>query len=345
MGPFPFKNESSEIAMAKGHEMIEEYIKAGFQKIHVDTSMPLGDDIIKNNISLDKEIIAQRCSELIITSERILNSLGSGNSGDSKPVYVIGSEVPSPGGSTEFTKEVEITKVSDLEETIRVNEYYFHKNKIFDVWERVIAVVVQPGVDHGDDIINDYDRNKTKELASSLKKFQSLIFEAHSTDYQTGKNLKNMVEDGFAILKVGPALTNAFKETVFMLCNIEEEAGNADSKIKKSRLIKILDEEMLKDPKYWEKYYGKNENKLKNARLYSFYDRIRYYWGSDNVVKSLDLLINNLRTVNIPLTLISQFLPVQYDKVREGLIGPEPEAFILEGIINVINKYSYAIGS
>lgn len=345
LGPYPFKNEDSEDAMAKAHKMIEEYIKAGFTKLHIDTSMPLGDDNIKGNIYLEKEIIAQRCSELIETSERILNSLKSKNSKDSKPVYVIGSDVPMPGGSTKLKKEVEITKVSDFEETVRVNEYYFYKKKMFDAWERVMAVVVQPGVDHGDDVIIDYDRNKTKGLTASLKKFQNLIFEAHSTDYQTEKNLKNMVEDGFAILKVGPSLTNAFKETVFMLYYIEEELCTAMSEIKKSKLIEILNEEMIKNSKYWENYYGKNENKLKNARLYSLYDRIRYYWGNDKVIESLDLLINNLRTLNIPLTLVSQFLPIQYNKVREGFINIDPMAFILEGIINVINKYSHAVGS
>ena len=50
-----------------------------------------------------------------------------------------------------------------------------------------------------------------------------MVFEAHSTDYQTAGALRALVEDRWAILKVGPALTFALREALFALSAIEEE--------------------------------------------------------------------------------------------------------------------------
>lgn len=41
--------------------------------------------------------------------------------------------------------------------------------------------------------------------------YSHLVFEAHSTDYQTKEAYKQLVHDHFAILKVGPALTFAMR--------------------------------------------------------------------------------------------------------------------------------------
>ncbi len=54
-------------------------------------------------------------------------------------------------------------------------------------------------------------------LCAVLDDEPDLAFEAHSTDYQGRQPLRELVEDGFAILKVGPELTFALREALYGL--------------------------------------------------------------------------------------------------------------------------------
>jgi D-tagatose-1,6-bisphosphate aldolase subunit GatZ/KbaZ len=308
LGPFPFIDEKSDSAMEKARNMVKEYIKSGFKKIHVDPSMSLADDCKKDNAPLDKDIIAKRCVYLIKTSEYTINELKKQNKEIAEPIYVIGTDIPAPGGSDEVVSGRRITNVSEFSDTVTSIKKLFDKNDLTDVWDRVIAVVVQPGVEHGDQIIIDYDREKAKKLTNSLKEYPNFVFEGHATDYQTKENLIEMVEDGIAILKVGPSLTNALRETVFALSFIEEELFGYNGSKKLSKFREVLDDEMIKNKKYWENHYKGDSDKVRLARKYSLFDRSRYYWDNNSVKESLDLLISNLKSVKIPLSLISQSL-------------------------------------
>ena len=73
----------------------------------------------------------------------------------------------------------------------------------------------------------------------------SRVFEAHSTDYQTPSALRNLVRDGFAILKVGPALTFAFREAVFGLAAIERTLVE---KAVRSNIVETLERTMVARP-------------------------------------------------------------------------------------------------
>lgn len=57
---------------------------------------------------------------------------------------------------------------------------------------------------------------------------------------------------------------------------------------------------------------------------------------------AINTLIDNLNTYGIPLNLLSQFMPIQYTKVREGKLDNNPEALIVDRIINTIDEYLYA---
>ncbi len=92
-----------------------------------------------------------------------------------------------------------------------------------DAWERVVAVVAQPGVEFGDDTVVAYDAVAAAGLAATVRDAWPLVFEAHSTDYQRPDALVDLVRDGFAILKVGPWLTFAMREALFALEAIERE--------------------------------------------------------------------------------------------------------------------------
>lgn len=341
LGPLTWKNENTEEAMQKSEELIREYVSAGFTKIHIDTSMPLKED--NSSIQLSTKIIADRGARLCLEAEKAFVELQKKDSIAVQPVYIIGSEVPIPGGSQEKDDLVNVTKVSDFENTVNTFKEAFVNNKLEKAWERVIAVVVQPGVEFGDETIHDYSREEAKDLIKALKKYPNFVFEGHSTDYQTANSLKEMVEDGIAILKVGPALTFALREGLFALNYMENELFKYNPEIQLSNFIETLDKQMLRNPDNWIKHYNGNSNKIRFARKYSYSDRCRYYLPVEDVKESVMLVIDNLRTREIPLTLIKQFMPLQYEKVRNGRLKNDPEALLKDVIVDCIEDYIYAV--
>jgi D-tagatose-1,6-bisphosphate aldolase subunit GatZ/KbaZ len=208
----------------------------------------------------------------------------------------------------------------------------------------VIGVVVQPGVEFGDDVVFAYDRTKARSLTSALPSSPSLVYEAHSTDYQSASALAQMVEDHFAILKVGPWLTFAFREAVFGLSAIEAELLAAKKTHKLSRVKQVLDEIMVSKPDYWRPYYQGDESQLHLSRAYSYSDRCRYYWHEPAVQAEIEVLLDNLKSHSLPLTLICQYLPQEYAVVRAGVIEKRPEAMIRYHIQIVLRMYSTACG-
>lgn len=60
------------------------------------------------------------------------------------------------------------------------------------------------------------------------------------------------------------------------------------------------------------------------------------------VAAAKDKMIANLRKSGIPLSVLSQFMPIQYTKVREGHLENDPEALIKDRIVNTIDEYLYA---
>ncbi len=340
LGPLTWKNENEQPAMEKSCQLIYDYVMAGFTKIHIDTSMHLKDD--DSGKKLDTGVIAKRGALLCQEAEKAFEELRKGNPTALRPVYVVGSEVPIPGGSQEADEGIQVTKVSDLEEMIATFENAFLSLNLNEAWDNVIAVVVQPGVEFGDETIHQYNRNAAKELCAALKKYPNLVFEGHSTDYQTPKALKEMVEDGIAILKVGPALTFALREALFALNHIEEELFKYNPDIHLSNFINVLDEAMLEQPENWAKHYHGNGIRLRLARKYSLSDRCRYYLPEKNVRKAIERMINNLKAVPVPMTLISEFMPVQYNKIRKGELNNDPESLLKDRVINCIDDYLYA---
>src|SRR5690606_35340146 len=99
-----------------------------------------------------------------------------------------------------------------------------------------------------------------------------------STDYQRPAALRELVEDHFAILKVGPWLTYAFREAVFALEMIEREWLGARRSAQLSGLRDVMERVMVEDPTHWRGHYTGYEAAMKYARTYSYSDRIRYYW-------------------------------------------------------------------
>lgn len=340
LGPNPWKKENSWNAMKKACSMVKEYALAGYFKIHLDASMGMVDDSEGKCGMLNPETIAQREARLCLEIEKVYKN--TFNSDSILPVYVIGTEVPAPGGAKEARKNNEISSPFNLKRTIELSKKAFYDLNLKSAWERVIAVVVNLGIEYNNKEVVEYNRNNVQDLFRIIKQFPSLIIEAHSTDYQSESALRDMVEDGVAILKVGPALTFAFREALFALCYIEKELFSNKPEIQ-SNLIEVLEETMLENPKYWLDYYKGNEEEKRFARKYSLLDRSRYYWNVSEIKKAIEILFKNLNKKRIPLTLISQFMPIQYQRIKEGVIKNNPKELISDNIVRVLDRYYSAI--
>lgn len=340
LGPLTWKNEKCEIAMEEAKELVKEYVLAGFTKIHLDTSMHLSDDDADKK--LDTQIVADRGAELCLVAETAYKELLQKDPDALRPVYVVGSEVPIPGGSQE-AEELTVTEASDFEDTVDCFKNSFEKLNLQSAWENVIAVVVQPGVEFGDETIDEYNHDAAIELCNSLKKYPGLVFEGHSTDYQTATAMKNMVQDGIAILKVGPGLTFALREALFALNIIEGELLKGIDGFESSEFIKVVEQVMLENPQNWVKHYHGDDRKKRLSRSYSYSDRIRYYLPQPKVKHAIEKMISNLKAVGIPLNMLSQYMPVQYVKVRNGELCNDPESLIKDRIINTIDDYYFAV--
>lgn len=342
LGPLTWTHLPESEAMANAKELIRCYVAAGFTKIHIDTSMKVADD--DPNVRLSDEIIAARGAQLAKVAQDTYDELVKTDPEAVKPVYIVGSEVPIPGGAQGASEDsgVQVTRVEDFKATVAAFEKAFNEAGLEETWKDVIAVVVQPGVEEKDAGCTEYDRSKAVELMAAIKDYPNLVFEGHSTDYQTKIKLKELVEDGVGVLKVGPGLTFAMREALFALAHIEEEYFEGRG-IETSHLIEVLEEVMLEKPAKWAKYYTGDENDLRIKRKYSFSDRCRYYLPDVRVQEAIDKMIANLRTLpGVPLNLLSQYMPIQYTKVREGLIENDPEALIRDRVINTIDEYLYA---
>ena len=338
LGPNAWQSENAEPAMAKAMELIKEYVKAGYQKIHLDASMFCADDEGDRHQPLADEIVASRAAAMAKVAEETHTAF---RTNQPAPVYIIGTEVPIPGGAQEEEKTVTPTTSADAIRTIEVTKAAFEAEGLCDAWDRVYGVVVQPGVEFGDDHVSHYDRDAAKGLSKEIMNQDRFVYEAHSTDYQSETSLTQLVEDHFCILKVGPRLTFAYRETLFALTMIEEEMLESKG-IETSKLREVIDAIMLAKPKYWQKYYPGDEATQAYKRKYSFSDRSRYYWPNEKIQEAVVKLVTNLKENPISLSLLSQYMPNQYNAVNKGVIANDVEAIIINRIQDVLGIYTRA---
>ena len=220
LGPLTWQNLPEKEAMEKSIELVYEYARAGFTKIHLDTSMKVADD---PEGLLSTETIARRGAILYKSAMKGYEELKAEKPDAMRPVFVIGSEVPIPGGAQEAEDTLAVTSPDAFRDTVATYRRVFKEEGIEEGMNDVIAVVVQPGVEFGDDQVFLYDHDAAVDLCAALKEYPEVCFEGHSADYQSPESLRNMCQDGIAILKVGPALTYGLREALFALSFMEKE--------------------------------------------------------------------------------------------------------------------------
>jgi D-tagatose-1,6-bisphosphate aldolase subunit GatZ/KbaZ len=332
LGPNAWQHLSAAEAMAKADVLIDHYVSAGFRKIHLDCSMSCAGD----QSPLSDEVVAQRAARLCAVAEA-----AHGRVGGHPPVYVVGTEVPVPGGAAEELEGLMVTPPGRARDTINIHERIFRTQGLEEAWSRVIAVVVQPGVEFDHHKVVDYKPAKAAALSAMIEEEPLIVFEAHSTDYQTRSALRHLVGDHFAILKVGPGVTFALREALWALDAIEQDTlGSAASGFRAMTLALLK-----RDPVHWAKYYHSQGGHLDIDLQYSLSDRIRYYWPHPDIAAAQALMFDNLRAHPPRLALISQYLPQGYAAVRDGLIDVSPESLIIHHVSGVLADYADACTS
>lgn len=324
LGPNVWKNEPLDVAMEKSRELVKSYVQAGFKKIHIDTSMACGGE---PNPTFAQ--IAERAADLCEVAEKYAPD-------PSKLFYIIGTEVPTPGGETEEPNTLDVTSVARFHDTIQTHRDAWNTRGLDAAWDRVVSVVTQPGVDFGHTSVYPFLPVKAAPLRDAIIDEVGLTYEAHSTDYQSTNALSDLVKNHFFFLKVGPELTFRFREAIWALAQIEEEIINDP----KSLIRETFEQQMTKDPGYWVNYYNGSDKELRILRTYSYSDRIRYYWTDPEISKSLNMLIANLEQVNLPESIVSQaFMGLDFGEVPET-----PLALIELHIQRCISRYFKAAG-
>jgi D-tagatose-1,6-bisphosphate aldolase subunit GatZ/KbaZ len=275
LGPLPWKLSNSSVALKKSIELVNLYIAAKYQKIHIDTSIECNDDKTLTN------------KEVFLRAQYILKKLK--NKRIIKNTFLVfGTEVPLAGGNN--NKKIKSTMFKKI-----IDEYnnFSKLLKFENLPIKNFGLVIEPGMKFmHKNVTKPYLKNfKLKKLFSKKNNF---FYEAHSTDYQSFITLRNLVKNNFKILKVGPELTfNLLKSFLFME-KVEKKKYSKRSNFKKT----ILDE-MFTSDQYWRDYF-KNVSKkeLKKNIINSYYDRTRYYLDNKKVLNSIKVLENNINRID-----------------------------------------------
>ena len=325
LGPNPWRKEPADRAMEKARALVRLYVEAGFTKIHLDASMALGGEPTPSF-----ETIAARAAALCEVAEA--------HAPDPEAlIYIIGTEVPIPGGETEEPEALDVTSVARFRDTVATHRDAFAARGLEAAWGRIVSVVTQPGVDFGHSRVYPYEADAASDLSRSVLAEDGLTFEAHSTDYQPTDALRRLVADHFFFLKVGPELTFRFREAVLALSRIEDRLAPANP----SGIRDVLDRRMREHDAHWIDYYGGTEAELALQKVFSYSDRIRYYWTDPAVASALGRLLANLAETDLPAPIVSQYFGV----LEFGEIPRSPRGLIDAHVQKCVDRYVRAAGS
>lgn len=331
LGPQPWRKLPPAEAMSKATAMVEAYARAGYGKIHLDCSMACAGE----PEDLGDAIIAERAARLAAAAEAALPA------GAPRPVYVIGTEVPAPGGMGEGHAIVP-TAPASVQETWRAHQHAFAAAGLDDAFARVVAIVVQPGLDFGNEDVVHFQPADATDLADAVLSLDGAVYEAHSTDYQLPESYIDLVRMHFAILKVGPAATFALREGFYAL---EAAARELPGWTAAAAVRDALEDAMRRDPRHWQSHYAGDAAQQAYLRHFSYSDRIRYYWTDPAVEQAVGALLAQLGDGRLPLPLVSQYFPQHLPRVAAGAL-PATGAALLEATVQqALAPYADACGA
>lgn len=327
LGPQVWRRETGATAMESAGELVRAYVRAGFQKIHLDCSEPCAGD----PRPLPAALSAARAAELAAECERIAPN-------PSALAYVIGTEVPRPGGALAEEEGLRPTRPEDAAEVIELHRQAFAKVAPA-AWERVAALVVQPGVEFSPTHVVHCDAAGASGLAQALRGQPRMCFEAHSTDYQLPRAFAALGAGHFAILKVGPALTDAYRRALYAL---DAMSGVLDGRGTRPALPDVMESLMLAEPRHWRDHYHGTEAECRWLRHHSYADRIRYYWPQPAAGNAVTALYDRVDAIQPPHYVLRDYFAAELieraDELRAVAGGPA-RALVLASIQSVLSPY------
>jgi D-tagatose 6-phosphate 4-epimerase len=275
--------------------------------------------------ALDDETTAKRAAQLARVAEDTAARLSL-----PAPLYVIGTEVPPPGGADHALSAINPTGADAARQTLAVHARVFAAAGLQSAFDRAIGLVVQPGVEFGNHNVVTYRPDLARDLTSLLQEVPQIVFEAHSTDYQGTEPLADLV------LKVGPELTFVLREALYALDLIASDLvpGYPARGLKAEMEALMCDE-----PGHWMRHYPGRPEDQAWLRHYSLSDRIRYYWPHPRAEAAVARLLDCLRDRVIPAPLLAQHLPAALDFADKPL---DPEALLVWRINRSLASYHAA---
>ncbi|MGL4310369.1 MAG: D-tagatose-bisphosphate aldolase, class II, non-catalytic subunit [Paracoccaceae bacterium] len=329
LGPNPWRDRPAAEAMAEAVQMTRAYVAGGFRKIHLDASM----GCLGEPAALDDETTAHRAAQLAAAAEDAARGAGG-----QMPLYVIGTEVPPPGGADHALSAITPTTPDAARQTIAVHRRVFAEAGLSDAFGRAIGLVVQPGVEFGNSNVVLYDPDKAQPLTAMLAEEPQFVFETHSTDYQGVSPLSALVRDGFSILKVGPELSFILREALYALDLV---ASDLLPDYGDRPLFAAMETAMTTEPGNWQRHYGGNAGQQRMLRHYSLSDRIRYYWAQPAAQAAVDRLMRALSGKSVPAPLFWQHMPSAAEFADMPL---DPQEVLIRRVTRSIAAYHAACG-
>jgi D-tagatose-1,6-bisphosphate aldolase subunit GatZ/KbaZ-like len=193
-----------------------------------------------------------------------------------------------------------------------------------------------PAVYAHEDVIQ-FDPEKACALSLALRALPGIVFEAHSTDYQTEDGLRQLANGGFSILKVGPWLTYALREALYGLDAI---ADVPDGHPPRNRMMRAMEGAMQAAPGNWARNDDGDARDLWLQRHVSYSDRIRYYWPDPAARAAVAGLSARLGNRAIPAPVLDQYLPQLADASQTATF----DSLLLHSVTRVLGTCQSAIG-
>ena len=321
LGPQVWKSETADMAMAKAHELVSGYVRAGINKIHLDCS----EGCAGEPPLIDNETAAERAASLAV-------SCLDAASAPEKLLFVIGTEVPPPGGARlDDNGHVIPTSPVSAANTLIAHRNAFANKGIADLWPQVSGLVVQPGVEFGPDQIFNLPADIDLGLRDVISDYPGICLEAHSTDYQPPETFLNLAKMGFAFQKVGPALTFAMREALYAIDEIVQKLSPSSV-----ALPTIMEAAMRKNPKHWRSYYSEDDTFKWH---FSYADRIRYYWPLPVVQKAVENLISTFDELKVSKQILAKHFSTAVLDRSEGLASSHGRAIVRSEVQSALLPY------
>jgi len=336
LSPSLWQDGSDESALQKACEFISGLVGLGFNKLGIHAGNLRKGDNVYGTLAQEKSIARE--TALYQAAEQAAVDLPD----EEKPVYVINACPGQVIGGAEDQGRAASRK--DVENAVNRFAQIAAAAGLPEMKKRLLAVRASPGSGFDSEKVIPFDSSLIKEMGGCGHGGHPVALEVQQADFQPQTVLNQLVDSHFAFLSVGSELTYVMREALFSLAVMENETMIGKPGVYLSNFIIELDRAMQSAPQVWEKYYLGNGFEQLVARKYSLFDRSRFFLEDKEVRKMKKRLYDNLVAHPVPLTVLRQFMPRQYERVAAGELENEPKALVMDAVRYVLRKYSRACG-